>query len=659
VKAVLITNFCPFYRVKLFRLLAQAHDMQFLFFSDASEKNWEALNKLGGQDLPAVHLRHGGAGTLRMLARLWRILWRGEYDVVIQGISGRFVVPLSYTIARLRRKPIIIWTGFWHHPRTPFHRLTFPIVRHIYRHADALAAYGTHVATYLEHLGVPPERIFIAWNTADNTAYARPVSTDERATLRSELAIDDAPVVLFVGRLQKEKGVDVLLRAVAALGDEPTTLVIGRGPERDALEAESRALGLAKVRFLDYVPNEDLYRYYALACVVAVPSLTTPAFKEPWGLVVNEAMNQGTPVVASDAVGAAMGGLLRDGGNGLVVPEGDAAALAQALARVLADDDLRARMGQAALETIAGWTYERMARGFLDALDRCQASNWQFTTQHCAKKAHLKQRELPIASLAPKRCDVLGVNLAVTSYEDLLQRMQRAVAENQRLRINFCNVHVTMMAQRMPALRTALNHPDALTVPDGMPLVWAMRTWGEEIHDRVYGPDTFGLCMQRSQTCGFRHFLYGSTEETLNALQMRLRDTHPDAEIAGRYAPPFRALTEQEEDAVVAMINRSGANVLWVGLGAPKQEIWLNHIASQLTVPVIAAVGAAFDFHAGTVKQAPDWMQDRGLEWLYRLIQEPRRLWFRYCYYNPLFVLKFGWERVARRRRAPRQGRSE
>jgi len=251
-----------------------------------------------------------------------------------------------------------------------------------------------------------------------------------------------------------------------------------------------------------------------------------------------------------------------------------------------------------------------------------------------------------------KRCPILGVALAVTDYEGLLRQMQDAAAHNRRLRVNFCNVHVTMLAQKLPELRRALNHPDALTVPDGMPLVWAMRTWGVKLNDRVYGPDTFELCMQRSEQCGFRHFLYGSTEETLATLRTRLRTLYPEAEIVGGYAPPFREMSEQEENTVVEMINRSGANVLWVALGAPKQELWIDRIAARLTVPVLAAVGAAFDFHAGTVKQAPDWMQDHGLEWLYRLVQEPGRLWFRYCYYNPLFVLKCACERIRGRKRA-------
>lgn len=372
-RVAIITNFCPFYRVKLFRILARELPATFFFFSNASEKNWEALNPTGCDDLPAVHLRRGGAGTVRMLWRLVRALRRERYDAYVQGISGRFVVPVTYVLARLQRVPYIVWTGFWHHPQTLFHRLTFPLVRHIYRRADALVAYGAHVRDYLISLGVDPQRIFIAWNTADNELYNQPVSTEELSTLRAQLGVADERVVLFVGRLSEEKGVEVLLDALALLRGDPDVpplraVICGRGPCAAALRAQAARLQLTHVMFLDYVPNNQLYKYYALADVLVVPSVTTRAFKEPWGLIVNEAMNQGCVIVASDAVGAARGGLLQHEHNGLVVPERDPAALAAALRRLLASPELRAHLSQAARATIAAWTYERMAQGFIDAV---------------------------------------------------------------------------------------------------------------------------------------------------------------------------------------------------------------------------------------------------------------------------------------------------
>jgi len=363
-----ITNFCPFYRVKLFRLLAKQLNLTFLFFSDASEKNWESLNPHGIDEVPIVPLHSPKAGKITILFRLVRELWSNPYDVYIQGISGRFVVPLTYIIARIRKKPFILWTGFWNHPTTFFHVLTFPIVKHIYRNADALVVYGSHVRDYLVSLGVNPDKIFIAWNTADNDRYNTPVSEKELTDLRASLELDTRNVVLFIGRLQPEKGVNILLNAVARYERQPAVLIIGRGPEKQKLEAFCKNNAIDCVRFLDYVPNAELYKYYRLADAVIMPSITTPRFKEPWGLVVNEAMNQEAVVIASDAVGAACGGLIENNKNGIVVPEGDPDQLFRAIVAILAHDEMRQTIGEAAKHTITSWTYPRMAQGFTDAI---------------------------------------------------------------------------------------------------------------------------------------------------------------------------------------------------------------------------------------------------------------------------------------------------
>ena len=247
---------------------------------------------------------------------------------------------------------------------------------------------------------------------------------------------------------------------------------------------------------------------------------------------------------------------------------------------------------------------------------------------------------------SPKICPILNVNLRITDYAGALNLVKHAIETRGQIRLNLCNVHVTMVAQSTPELMDALNHPSAITLPDGMPLVWAMRSYGADIHDRVYGPDFFELCMKKSNEFGFKHFLYGSAKQTLEKLEKNLAENFDSPEITGSYSPPFRPLNPEEENEIVKRINDSGANIVWVALGAPKQEIFVNKIAEKLHAPVVIAIGAAFDFHAGTVKQAPDWMQNHGLEWLYRLIQEPRRLWFRYCYYNPLFVIKFFVEKI-------------
>jgi N-acetylglucosaminyldiphosphoundecaprenol N-acetyl-beta-D-mannosaminyltransferase len=195
-----------------------------------------------------------------------------------------------------------------------------------------------------------------------------------------------------------------------------------------------------------------------------------------------------------------------------------------------------------------------------------------------------------------------------------------------------------MACQEDPELREAVLGAD-FTVPDGQPLVWAMNALGHDLPSRVYGPELMDRACARAAHTGLRMYLYGGRNQgALVQLALNMRRRYPGLQIVGGYAPPFRELTSEEEDAVIGEINRSGADLVWCGIGVPKQEKWMYKMRSRLEAPVLIGVGAAFDFHAGLVPQAPDWMQRFGLEWAYRLAHEPRRLWKRYARYNPLFV---------------------
>jgi N-acetylglucosaminyldiphosphoundecaprenol N-acetyl-beta-D-mannosaminyltransferase len=180
------------------------------------------------------------------------------------------------------------------------------------------------------------------------------------------------------------------------------------------------------------------------------------------------------------------------------------------------------------------------------------------------------------------------------------------------------------------------------TVADGQPLVWALKALGHHVPDRVYGPELMDRACARAAQTGQRFYLYGGRNQgALAQLARELRLRYPRLKIVGGQAPPFRELTDAEEEAVAADIKRSGADVVWVGLGVPKQEKWMARMRHRLSAPVLIGVGAAFDFHAGLIPQAPGWMQRAGLEWLFRLAQEPHRLWRRYLRYNPRFVVGF------------------
>jgi N-acetylglucosaminyldiphosphoundecaprenol N-acetyl-beta-D-mannosaminyltransferase len=251
----------------------------------------------------------------------------------------------------------------------------------------------------------------------------------------------------------------------------------------------------------------------------------------------------------------------------------------------------------------------------------------------------------------PARVDVVGVPLAVIDYERTMRWMDAMVAERQRGYVCACNVHTVMASHEDAGLRAALMSPDALNVPDGQPLVWAMNALGESLTDRVYGPELMAReCARAAAVTGHRFYLYGGRDQNaLAQLVQSLRRRFPGINIVGSYAPPFRSLSAAEHAAVVEDINESDSDVVWVGIGVPKQEKWMAAMRADLEAPVLVGVGAAFDFHAGLVPQAPSWLQGVGLEWAYRLAQEPGRLWRRYLRYNPRFVAAFARQLAAHR----------
>ena len=257
----------------------------------------------------------------------------------------------------------------------------------------------------------------------------------------------------------------------------------------------------------------------------------------------------------------------------------------------------------------------------------------------------------------PATVDVVGVPLAVTDYDETLRWMDAMVAERRRGYVCACNTHTVMASREDAELRTALLSSQALNVPDGQPLVWAMNALGHSLNDRVYGPELMARAFAHAAETGHRFYLYGGRDQdALVGLGRSLRRRFPGVDIVGGYAPPFRPLNHEERTAVAEQINASEADVVWVGIGVPKQEKWMAAMRPYLEAPVLIGVGAAFDFHAGLVPQAPPLLQAAGLEWAYRLAHEPRRLWRRYLRYNPRFVAAFA-RQLATHRVAGEQSR--
>jgi N-acetylglucosaminyldiphosphoundecaprenol N-acetyl-beta-D-mannosaminyltransferase len=256
----------------------------------------------------------------------------------------------------------------------------------------------------------------------------------------------------------------------------------------------------------------------------------------------------------------------------------------------------------------------------------------------------------PHASAAQRseaRVPIVGTGISTTSYAAVLELMDRPREDRARV-VAFCNVHSVMSARRDPQLRRALAATD-LATSDGMPLVWTLRGRGHRDQGRVYGPDLMELALAHGVDRGWRHYLFGANDATLERLRASATAIAPGVRIVGSYAPPYRPLTPAEDDAIVERIRSSGADVVWIGLGMPKQELWMHRVRDRLPGVTLLGVGAAFDLLSGTVPQAPDWLQERGLEWAYRLWREPRRLWRRYLVNNPAFAVLASAEVVGHR----------
>lgn len=233
---------------------------------------------------------------------------------------------------------------------------------------------------------------------------------------------------------------------------------------------------------------------------------------------------------------------------------------------------------------------------------------------------------------------VLGVRIAAVQIPHVIAHIESSILQRASCRyIAVTDMHSLMEAQHRAHFKTILNSA-GLAVPDGFPLVWLGRRKGFPLRRRVYGPELMESFCRATAAKGYRHFFYGGAPGVAEALAVRFAARFPGLQAAGFFCPPFRPQTPHEDAATVAMINASRADVVWVGLGAPKQERWMFEHRSALNVPVLIGVGAAFDFHTGRVAQAPLWMRDRGLEWLFRLSCEPRRLWRRYLIHGSQFV---------------------
>ena len=356
-RVALVTNLSPHYRRLFFEVLAYRFDLECYVFA-ATEPYWNPLlpAHVAG-DFRQIQLRRVTVLGEPVLPGLARRLTPGRYDAVIMSLTGRLMIPYVYALARARRLPFVLWTGLWDHPTTPFHRLSRRVAEALYRRSDAIIVYGDHVRRALVAVpGVEDDKIFTAGQAVDGSKFT--VRSDPGRTRE----------LLFVGRFEAQKGIDDLFAAFALVEDASARLsLIGNGSLEP--QVRQRAALDPRLEIIGHVPQDELPARLARARALVLPSVTTEDFREPWGLVVNEAMHAGLPVIATDAVGAAAHGLVEDGVTGLVVPERDPETLGAAMARVLADDVFAGELGRKARERVSSYTFEAMADAFEAAVE--------------------------------------------------------------------------------------------------------------------------------------------------------------------------------------------------------------------------------------------------------------------------------------------------
>ncbi len=236
-----------------------------------------------------------------------------------------------------------------------------------------------------------------------------------------------------------------------------------------------------------------------------------------------------------------------------------------------------------------------------------------------------------------ERINILGVGLCALNMDMALATITQWLDRREPNFVIAMPVHCIMDCRRDERLRAIYNRAGLVT-PDGMPLVWLSNLLGYQQVRRVYGPDLMLEVCGRSVAKGWKHYLYGAGPGTPERLAHRLAQRFPGIQIVGTHSPPFRPLTPAEDNRIIEEIDRSEADIVWVGLGAAKEEFWMAEHLGKLRAPVLIGVGAAFDFHSGNKRQAPRWMMKAGLEWFFRLLTEPRRLAPRYLKDNPLFL---------------------
>ena len=472
---------------------------------------------------------------------------------------------------------------------------------------------------YLRDIGVEEDRIFDLPNWSHLGA-----PTADRAATRDRLGWpEDCAVVLHAGNMGLKQGLEQVVEAARradALAAPVMFVLMGEGSQRTVLEAQAQRI--ERLRFLpfqaeDEVPNildaADVFLVSERATVIdmSLPSKLTSYFAA------------GRPIVAAVPSHGSTAREILQAGAGVIVPIGDVEELNRVVARLAGDPDWAGSLGA------AGRLYAESALDLISAHARIDRLLEQTRAGTGRKSTHVK----PVPNL--DAFELLGIRINAAPFASVLERVLRAPESGERLAIHFATAHTLVESQENEALRDALSR--GLIQPDGMPLVWLGRAAGRPV-ERVCGPDFMPALIEHGIRAGRTHFFYGGAPGVPEALAARLSARYPGLRVAGTLSPPFRTLSADEEASIIALINGAAPDYVWVGLGTPKQDLWLAANRSRLGASALLAVGAAFDLLAGRRRRAPRWMQRTGTEWIYRLAMEPRRLGTRYTRVNARFV---------------------
>jgi len=439
----------------------------------------------------------------------------------------------------------------------------------------------------------------------------------EAELIREKWGLEKNSYILYLGRLVPEKGIHYLIEAWQRLENKPTLVIAGGSSHSDDYVERLIAMSVDhdNIIMTGFVSGQILEELFSNALFYVLPS-------DVEGLPISllEAMSYKRCCLVSDIKENTSTGH----GHVFDFKQGDVRSLSEKIAYILQlPQDEIDRIGVESSEYVNDtYRWEAIARKTLHVYEKV-----------AGKEAACEVTEEKTMEI----CPILGVNIAVTNMGKTVTYVEENINELSGKYICVANGHTTVTAYEDDAYMNVQNSA-AVILPDGEPLSIVSRRRGHLSAERVTGPDFMEEMFKRGRDGnGLRHFFYGSTQETLDKLEMVLKEKYKGLQIAGMYSPPFRPLTEEEEFQVVKMINDSEPDIIWVGLGAPKQENWMYAHRGKLK-GVMVGVGAGFDYHAGNLKRAPMWMQKMSLEWLVRLLQDPKRLWKRYLVTNAKFI---------------------